>query len=330
MHYLSTSVRFLAARLFQIRSPLIVGWALTNRCNIKCRYCNRWKHVSAELDLKNILNIISTLAKMGTYKINFSGGEPLLREDLNEIIKFSISKGIKVSVNSNGILVPDKIYALKGIDTLGLSLEGPEEIHDYLRCKGGYEAVIKATKFAQNIGIKVIFNTLITRKNFNHIEYILETCERLKTRVMFSLIESIPFSSEETKSLMPLSKDYKKAIEKLIKEKMRRNKSILNSLSALYFFRNWPNVIIIYNCAAGLIHCRIEPDGHIYICGSMVSKNNSVNCLGEGFKKAFFSLKRVYQCKGCWCGNRVEMNKIFSLKLDSILNTLNSEFKNRC
>src|SRR3989339_1445427 len=93
-------LKYINAKLFNKRVPLAVSWALTYRCNHKCSYCGLWKKETQELTAGQIFAVIDELALAGTQYIGFTGGEPLIREDIGEIIKYALSKNIKVRVNS--------------------------------------------------------------------------------------------------------------------------------------------------------------------------------------------------------------------------------------
>lgn len=314
--------RILAARFLGVRVPLLVGWALTNRCNYQCVYCRRWNLHTHELHTKEVLSIISTLAEMGTYRINFTGGEPLLRDDLQEIIVCSVRKGIQVGVNSNGAIVSKKIGILKDVSVLGLSLDGPEEVHDRLRHVGSYNAVMDAVGAARRHNIRVVFNSLITAPNTAHLGHILDTARSLKVKVVFSLVEPIPVVCGNVEALRPDVGDFRAAIDWLIAEKRKGNQYIGNSPSALRYFRNWPRGNMVSRCVVGRIYCRIEPDGSVYGCVGALTRAAIISCRQDGFRKVFGALEKVCPYGTCWCGNRVEMNSVFALRLDSVWNVV--------
>lgn len=322
LYYLKVIKKILEAKFLKKRSPLFVSWLLTNRCNSKCKYCRHWEFKGEEIKTEEVLKIIPVLAEMGTCKINFTGGEPLLREDFAEIIKRTNKEQIRIIVSSNGILVPDKVNILKNIDFLSLSLDGPEEIHNSLRGKDSYKAVLRAAEVARNKGIKVVFSTVITDVNINYLTHVLNVAHRFNSRVFFSLIEFNYYAdSENVKNLIPDIRSYRFSIENLIKEKWKGNNNIANSLSALYYFRNWPISKISLRCKmADLILCYIQPDGNIYSCAEFVNKEKPRNCIQEGFKNAFLNMTRKSLCKPCWCGDRIELKSIFSFNIDSIFN----------
>ena len=73
--------------LFRTKKPIYVDIKLTNRCNLNCQYCISTKFKNQELTKKEIFSLLTTLKKIGTIVVNFSGGEVLLRDDIDEIVK---------------------------------------------------------------------------------------------------------------------------------------------------------------------------------------------------------------------------------------------------
>lgn len=329
LYFFKLGYKIFKAKFFEKKFPFFVGWVLTNRCNNQCSYCNRWALNMQELDTKRVLEIISELSEIGTYRINFTGGEPLLRDDIDEIIKRTSEKRIKVIVSSNGILVPKKINYLKGIDMLELSLDGPEEINDYLRGKGSFKCVLAAAEAAFNKNIKVLFSTVITNLNINNLDYILKIAYTFNARTFFSLVDSNKFSSNYSKELLPDRKQFRLAIERLIEEKKRGNRNIGNSVSSLSYIKNWPIYNNKFRCYAGTIFFRIESNGDILFCSNFVNKERLANCKNSSFKEILSYLPKEYKCKTCWCGDKMEMNFILSFKIDSIFNAINLVFNNK-
>ncbi len=306
----------LRCSLLKKRVPLEVGWSLTNRCNYGCKYCGIPKVKSKELTTEQIFSIIDELSEFGTKIIQFTGGEPLLREDIGNIIKYMKKKGIYSSMSSNGSLVPYKIKEIKDLDLLKLSLDGPLKIQDKVRQKGSYEDVVNAVKVAKENNIKVIFAALLSKYNLKCIDFILETAKKFDCFVIFQPADCFLLGTNKLNPTIPEKESYKKVIEKLIYKK-GRNKYIENSIVGLKHLLNWPDPKKI-SCAAGRIGCRIETNGDVNLCGR--SKNSKkLNCIEIGFKKAFNNLNKIF-CTQCWCASQVELNKIYSLNLNAILN----------
>ena len=316
---LSIGIQVIKSKLFNKKIPLVVGWAITNRCNYHCKYCGRWKKKEKELSTQQVFSIIDELKQLGCKSIVFTGGEPLLRDDIVLIVNYCKEKDLTVGINSNGSLFKERINEIKKIDILTLSLDGPEEIQDKLRAKGSYKKVIEAIKTAKNNNINVSLTTVVSKLNLGHLEDILKIAEKYDILVYFQPVSMI-YGYNEQKELKCNPNKYKKLIDELITLKKKGNKQIGNSLPGLRHLRNWPKLKKI-KCAAGIIRCRIEPNGDIYPCGSLVGEINPLNCVTLGFKKAFNKLKKV-NCNTCWCFNNVELNLAYALNVSTIKNLL--------
>ena len=312
------------SKLFNKKVPLAVGWAITNRCNYQCKYCRRWKKKTKELSTKQIFLIIDQLKQLGCQRIVFTGGEPLLRGDIGLIVNYCKEKDLTVGINSNGSLFRKRINELKNIDSLTLSLDGPEKINDLLRVKGSYKNVIDAIETARKNNINVSLTTVISKLNIGYLKDILKIAEKYDILVYFQPVSMIYDYSKVKELKCPFDK-YKKLIDELITLKKKGNKQIGNSLPGLRHLRNWPKPKKI-NCAAGIIRCRIEPNGDIYPCGRLIGKINPPNCVSCGFNGAFNRLKKL-KCNNCWCFNDVELNLAYSLNISTIKNLLKTILK---
>ncbi len=142
--------------------PLRVGCVLTHRCNLKCAMCFVWKHGSNELSQKELTtdewkSVFDQIPSQAI--ITMTGGEPLVRSDFSELLKYAC-RHHRVHLVSNGTLFTDELAKLcvdlapksmfsKGLVSLGVSLEGPETIHDAMvQIPGSYA---RTTKLLQNV-----------------------------------------------------------------------------------------------------------------------------------------------------------------------------------
>jgi len=308
---------FMKARLFRARKPVIVNWAITYRCNRSCEYCGVADKQLNELSTSQVLVAINEMFDSGARKIHFTGGEPLLREDIHVAVGHCRKKKINVSMNSNGALVPQRIKDLIGLDLLSLSLDGPEEIHDSIRGAGSYREVMEAIKCAGENNIKIRLATVLSKLNLGSIDFILEKAKELNTVVIFQPAQKSLLETKKVNPIAPPVDEYRDAIAGLIKEKIN-NKFIGNSLSGLKHLYHWPSLKKI-SCVNGLIVCRVEPDGEIYGCADFKKENQGIKIQEFGFREAFRRLIPL-TCDECWCASYVELNCLFSGKLDSIIN----------
>lgn len=85
--------------------PYFAHLAITHRCNLKCRFCHVTQTRFAELDTESTKRMIDVLDRMGVAVISISGGgEPLLRDDFDQIVNYAASKGLYVKLTSNGTM----------------------------------------------------------------------------------------------------------------------------------------------------------------------------------------------------------------------------------
>jgi MoaA/NifB/PqqE/SkfB family radical SAM enzyme len=171
------------AASYPLIPPEHVYFPLTNRCNLRCQMCDISKNPSSieeELSTDKIKEIIAQIKDMGIKHIIFSGGEPLLRQDLFEIIQFSVEKSIEmVDLITNGMLLNDdiiqRLIKLK-LNHITISLDGLEENNDSIRGRGVFKnAENNIDKFnfyksKYNSGSPTIgINFTIMDKNINDI-----------------------------------------------------------------------------------------------------------------------------------------------------------------
>ncbi|MGO9377765.1 MAG: radical SAM protein [Dissulfurispiraceae bacterium] len=170
-----------------------IQWHLTERCNLQCVHCYQEDRRFAELPLKSIKEVIDEAADMiwnweETYGIklsmsyNISGGEPLLRSDLFDILEEISWKGANIYILSNGTLI-DKEIARKlariGVAGVQVSIEGPENIHEQIRGKGSFAASIAGVKNLLDAGIAVTLNATLSLLNARYFPEMISLSKSL-------------------------------------------------------------------------------------------------------------------------------------------------------
>ena len=153
------------------KKPVVV-WNMTRRCNLKCIHCYS---NSADLDYPGELTteegkkLIADLAQFGSPVILFSGGEPLLRQDLLELAQYATDKGMRAVISTNGTLITKEIAARLrkiGLSYVGVSLDGLEKTHDRFRGKNGaFAEAIAGMRNCREAGIKVGIRFTVNKHN---------------------------------------------------------------------------------------------------------------------------------------------------------------------
>lgn len=299
--------------------PLAVRWDLTYRCPLACAYCSLRSLKMEEVKTDKVLAVLKELARLGTKKISFSGGEPMFRQDMGEIINFCVKNGISAEMNSTGFLIPERRKEIKGLDLLKLSLDGPAEIHDAIRGKkGAYQWAMNAAEAAAREKIPFIFTATLTKHNIDSVEFLINVSKKFKTAVAFQPLKALSrgCSVEQAHSLYPSQESYKKAIDSLIKWKKADKHRLRNSMRGLLHIYNWPYYKRL-KCGAGHIFCMILPNADVYPCDRIHYDVELPNCVRLGFKEAFLRLPEV-KCSGCgFCGS-LELNYLMAFKWDII------------
>jgi len=322
LHKLKVGGLFLETKIMKRRRPLLIGFSLTNRCNQRCLYCHRWKNPGEELSTEEIYRIIDDFADMGAQRVTYTGGEPLLREDLGAIVSYTKSKGVFAGVNSNGLLIPEKIEELRDMDLLTLSLDGPEEVHDRQRGKGTFKAVLKALDVAKSEDIKTNIVCVLALYNLSTIDQILETAQSYGAKVFFQPASLVPGEIVPDKNIVPPSDAYQETVKRIIEYK-KKGLPVNNSVGGLKHLLEYPKPRTI-SCSAWWIRCRIMPDGTLYICNrapDRVTQTKKISCREKGFKEAFKRLPQPH-CAACWCASSIELNLMYDMTWESLLNAV--------
>jgi 12,18-didecarboxysiroheme deacetylase len=168
------------------KKPVVV-WNVTRRCNLKCVHCysqSEDRNYRGELSFDEGKVLIDDLAEFGSPVVLFSGGEPLIRPDILDLIRYAAGKGLRAVVSTNGTLITAKLASqLKeiGLSYVGISLDGLEEVHDAFRgFQGTFARVMNAIKHCQDVGLKVGLRFTINRRNFQDITGIFDLVEEKK------------------------------------------------------------------------------------------------------------------------------------------------------
>ena len=156
-----------------------VLWEITGKCNMSCKHCLYYVGSYAkrpDITLERVLEIVSQMQQDGTIdEVWLSGGEPLMRTDLFEIISSIHKAGMKPSVSTNGFLVTqDLAFRLKenGVNYVHLSIDGidPEEHDSFRRKNGAFEHVVRAADYLKMADITVGATSIVTRENVEDLE----------------------------------------------------------------------------------------------------------------------------------------------------------------
>ena len=257
---------------------LTLQWHITSRCNLRCKHCYQDSYQNPELDLNNLLGIVtqylellSALNRKG--HINFTGGEPFLREDFFDLLveckKYSslFSFGILTNGTFLNKEVVEELRILQP-DFIQVSIEGDEKTHDAIRGSGNLKMVLNALKLLSECGIKTLVSFTAHRDNYKSFPKVVELCRKYKVfKVWIDRI--VPFGSGEALKQQVLSPEevwkFFVMMDKIRRQKTFpwRQNTIVEMRRSLQFLAagNEP-----YRCSAGESLITLLEDGIVLPC----------------------------------------------------------------
>jgi len=256
--------------------PLIMSWNVTRECNLKCSHCyinaSDKKSIN-ELNTEEGKNLIDQICEVSRPLLVLSGGEPLLRPDLFELISYGSSKGLKMGLGSNGSLIDENVARkLKeaGIATVSISLDShiPAQHDDFRGVAGSWEKAVQAIKALRNNNVLVQVNTTLTHDNYDQIDDIMTLSESIGVE-NFHLFFLVP-TGRGVKLTDISPQKYEDMITNTFAKVSKHRLNVRPSCAPQFMriaqgmgldMRQW-----IRGCIAGLYYCRIYANGDVTPC----------------------------------------------------------------
>ncbi len=257
---------------------MILSWNTTKRCNLFCKHCYRESDAEAaanELSLEEGKKLIEEIRDTGKFKIMIlSGGEPLLRDDLEDLARHVRACGMIPVLGTNGTLMTQaRAKSLKeaGVAAVGISIDSisDEKHDDFRQTPGAFVGARQGIQNAIDAGMRVQINPTITKDNYNEIEAIITSAEGWGASSVhpFFLVEAGRGKCIKENALS--DEDYFKALETVLKFQAK-TKVELKPTCAPQFMSLAKEMEISMRftrgCLAGMSYCCILPDGKVHVC----------------------------------------------------------------
>lgn len=256
--------------------PLVLSYNVTRECNMKCSHCYinaTDKKLEDELTTQEAKALIDQIHQVSSPLLILSGGEPLLRPDIFELIEYGSKKGLKMGLGSNGYLIDDSVAKkLKdaGIATVSISLDSniPAQHDEFRGVTGAWEKAVNACKVLRNNGVLVQVNTTLTHDNYNQIDDIMTLAESIGVE-NFHLFFLVP-TGRGVKLTDISPQKYEEMITKTFAKVHKHRLNVRPSCAPQFMriaqgmgvdMRQW-----IRGCIAGLHYCRIYANGEVTPC----------------------------------------------------------------
>ncbi len=267
-----------------------VIFSITNRCNLRCRMCDIPSGKIEELSTDQWKKAINDSSRLGAQTVVFSGGEPLLREDIFELIFFAKKNNLNACVTSNGCLIDEQAasrLSASGANVVNISIEGTKGTHDYLRGSGSFDKAISALANLRKYKIEATIASTVSRYNYEDLLYVLEIAgECGATTVRLQPFNAIFLKDYARAGEFLIDKREIPKIEDLIQRFIDISQERkISTNPASYLFK-----IPAYltgkkfrpdNCGALRYSCPINSNGDIFPCWIEASHNKLIGNIRE-------------------------------------------------
>lgn len=302
-------------------APFSATFAVTDRCNLHCSYCNCPALDPTDLPLPDVARLFDRLRAGGICRLGLTGGEPMVRRDLAEIVALAKRRRFFVCVNTNLTLHRRFPERLAGADLVFTSLDGDRAAHDANRGPGAYQGVVEAIRDLVRGGTPVVAICVVTERNLDQADGLLATAAALGVRVHFQpqcsggeLVRG-GYSGAVTNGEL-------RAFWRGLQERKARGLPVASSRPYLDFLARWEDFGLLgfddptARCAAGRGFLYIDPRGNAYACPYTRGKLRPVNLLAETWQRGWDGATPCTQCR---IGPMLEFNLLFRHPLASAL-----------
>ena len=320
-----------------IPSPLFLAWDITYTCNLNCFFCDRQKLYRDKLDkdltLAQSKSIIDNLVDADVMSIGITGGEALLRPDLEDIAEYAVDKGLIVTLSTNGTLVTKSRAKrlVNLVQSISISLDGLSETHDKVRGnEGAYSRAIRGLKILLETDPRscaVGVNFVLNKYNFQEFGEVFETVKNIGADYFF--VQPVIGSSSWA---IP-----KNAVEDSVNQILELKSNNSQHLSQSYYFLNHISDYITGNvpklCDAGKLYLAINNEGKLFLCPGLPRVEE--NCIGSLLENSMVDLLKsermnrikenvVPKCNPCLMNCTTEYSLLAKAPLKTILSKYSS------
>ncbi|HTY45552.1 MAG TPA: radical SAM protein [Patescibacteria group bacterium] len=347
--YSRVAAKLLEAKLFKKRMPVMVELQVNKECNLRCTYCYAQLETlahQASLTLAQIKAIIDELHGMGMRVMRILGGEPLLRKDIGEIIRYLRDRNVFIELSTNCTLLKAlsrQIHELALLDVLQVSIDGNEAATDAVRGSGTYARIIEGIEAGLEAGLPIrlhgVYNKFsIEASPESPVAHLARLSE--KYRVPFNFCQYVSsIDGKKDAAYIEHSQIMGRGFYAESLQYKKKGYRFFNSFDALEQIMHWPDerreflfeadtIPAGFNrCRGGQLYCFIDSDGSMYPCVPLWKKGLNINEVG--IKKAWEFLEAVRhkaQCFSCVSMGDIEFSKTMSLNPKVLWNTFRQVF----
>jgi len=338
------SLQYLLTRLsFIFDKPLcgpVLGTLATNySCNYNCRMCGlpaRGRSLEQrglkKLSTADLKRVIKNFAEMKTGGIGFTGGEPMMSENIYGLLRYTKQLGMFSHLNTNGYFV-DKTAAGQladcGVDSVNISLDGAcARTHDEIRnFRGAFDRAVRALENIQearnknNARLRLKFVTVVSAGNILEIPELI----KLAARYQADCIEFIPEQgfSENPDRAGTADSEFLKRVRTAARALLALKKKGVRIENSPDHLKLWENSFTKkrnpFACYAGYNSCVVDCYGEVYPCVPWLNWGKSLGNLNGSSLKEFWydrypgkTRKEIKKCRACYLNCQTELNILYN------------------
>jgi len=298
-------------------------WEVTEACNFSCRHCHATSGKAGpdELTTREAFQFIRQVRDAGRFQmLVFTGGEPLVRPDIDDLLQYSKGLGLVNVVATNGSLI-DRKRALElkrlGVKGIAVSFDSTDrDIHNTIRCNPrAFELAVRAIEACKAAGMVVQFNYTAMRENLSTLENVVRLCHEVHADIMLCY-QLVPMGRGGNIAHWALSPEENRELMRTIRRLQKESVTIVEPVAGPQY---WPHLLgrdhknpqstgspmLFHGCAAGWGLVYVKPNGDVWPCPFVPVSGGNVRerSLGEIWRHGdiFARLRDRSQLKGT-CG----------------------------
>jgi MoaA/NifB/PqqE/SkfB family radical SAM enzyme len=318
---LAIGAQILAARAQGRPRPFFVQYSLLNGCNARCVYCNSPAREDQQLTTAEHREILAEFARLGTVRVKFLGGEPLLRADIAELAAHVRGLGMRTAMVTNGFMLPERREVIPLLDEIIISIDGDRAAHDRQRGAGTWDRVMRGIEVCAEERADFFLSAVVTRESLGEIDWLIALARRLRVMVNFQIPQhNVEMYGTGAAKWLPSPEETRALLQKIITAK-EAGDPVLFTTASYRRTLHWPDYLDERverpgeksPCTAGRYFLQVEPNGDLYPCVLQVGTFKPKNVKRDGVRAAWEHAQNhsCFDCYNTWLN---ENRAIFDLK----------------
>lgn len=226
-------------------TPKWIAWEVTGRCNLDCVHCRSSSNLDAaagDWTLDEAYKLIDDITDYASPVLVLSGGEPLTRPDLFDIASYGTSKGLRMCIATNGLLIDDEVcekMKQSQIKMVSLSLDGSTaEIHDNFRnVNGAFEGCLRGIEYLKKHNIPFLINSSFTKRNQGDIPNVYKLAKELGATAWYMFMIVPTGRGEDIMEELISTDDYDEILNWHFDVEQEENELLMRPTCAPHYYR---------------------------------------------------------------------------------------------